>query len=97
MTGYLGLLDTEGTYIQVGIPDGGDLPPITAFSLIFSGIKIGGSLIGAPAVIRDMLQLAADRKVKPWIQTKPMREANQAITDFTAGKPRYRFVLVNDV
>jgi D-arabinose 1-dehydrogenase-like Zn-dependent alcohol dehydrogenase len=42
-----------------------------------------------------MLQLVADKKVKPWVETRPMSEANQAIVDFEAGKPRFRYVLVN--
>jgi alcohol dehydrogenase (NADP+) len=42
-----------------------------------------------------MLQLAADQKVKPWIQKRSMKEANQAVIDMTAGKARYRYVLEN--
>lgn len=95
MEGYLSLLDTKGTLIQVGIPDGGNLPPITAVALISQGIKVGGSAIGSPDEIREMLQLAVDKKVKPWIQKRPMKEANQAVVDFQEGKPRYRYVLCN--
>ena len=76
-------------------PDGGNLPPINAFTLIANGIKVGGSAIGAPWEIEEMLQLAADKKVKPWIEERPMKDANQAIVDLKAGKPRYRYVLVN--
>lgn len=43
-----------------------------------------------------MLQLAADKKVKPWIQERPMKEANQAIIDMGEEKARYRYVLVNE-
>lgn len=43
-----------------------------------------------------MLQLAVDEKVKPWIKEVPMKDANQAIIDFEAGIPRYRFVLSNE-
>lgn len=95
MTEYLSLLKVRGTFIQVGAPDGGNLPPINAFTLITNGIKVGGSLIGAPWEIEEMLQLCADQKVKPWIEKRPMKEANQAIIDFEAGKPRYRYVLEN--
>lgn len=42
-----------------------------------------------------MLQLAADKKVKPWVQGRPLADANQAIIDMAAGKARYRYVLVN--
>lgn len=97
LTDYLGLLKTRGTLIQVGAPDGGNLPPINAFTLLGSGIKIGGSGIGSPKdEIPEMLKLAADKKIKPWIQTRPLKEANQVVVDMEAGKARYRYVLVNE-
>ncbi|KAK6003774.1 hypothetical protein QM012_009545 [Aureobasidium pullulans] len=95
MTEYLSLLKVGGTFIQVGAPDGGNLPPINAFTLIGNGIKVGGSLIGTPKEIEEMLQLAADKGIKPWIEVRPMKEANKAILDFEEGLPRYRFVLEN--
>jgi alcohol dehydrogenase (NADP+) len=92
---YLGLLAPRGQFVQVGAPED-VLPPISAFSLIMKGIKLGGSLIGTPKDIEEMLQLAAEKKVKPWIQQFPMAQANKAVVDFDAGKPRYRFCLVNE-
>jgi alcohol dehydrogenase (NADP+) len=43
-----------------------------------------------------MLEFAAEKKIKSWVQTRPMAEANQALLDVQAGKPRYRQVLVNE-
>lgn len=43
-----------------------------------------------------MLDLAVEKGVKPWVQTRPMAEANQAVQDMIAGKARYRYVLVNE-
>lgn len=79
MGGYLGMLKVHGTLVQVGAPDAGNLPPINAFTLLSGGIAIKGSGIGSPAEIKEMLQLAADKKIKPWIEKRPMKEANQAI------------------
>lgn len=76
-------------------PDGGKLPNINAFTLIAGGIKVGGSAIGSPAEIDEMLKLAAEQKVKPWIQKRSMKEANQAVVDMKDGKARYRYVLEN--
>ena len=64
--------------------------------MIANGIKIGGSAIGAPHEIEEMLQLAADQKIKPWIQERPLKDANQVVVDFEEGKARYRYVLVNE-
>ncbi|ERS98112.1 zinc-binding protein alcohol dehydrogenase [Sporothrix schenckii 1099-18] len=93
MADYLKLLTVHGTLVQVGAPDGGNLPPINAFALIGSGIQVGGSLIGAPDEIREMLQLAADKKIKPWVQLRPMKDANAAVVDLANGDARYRYVL----
>jgi len=92
---YLSLLKLDGTFVQVGAPDDG-LPAINQFALIMKRIKITGSLIGSPSDIKEMLQLAAEQKVKPWIQEIPMKDANRAIVDMAAGKPRYRYVLYNE-
>ncbi|CRK18658.1 Methylthioribulose-1-phosphate dehydratase [Verticillium dahliae VDG1] len=96
LTEYLGLLKVGGTLIQVGAPDGGELPPINAFTLLASQYKIGGSGIGSPSDIAEMLQLAADKKIESWVETRPLKEANQAILDMDAGKARFRYVLVNE-
>jgi alcohol dehydrogenase (NADP+) len=83
---YLQLLRTNGRFIQVGAPE----------ELIPKGLFIGGSAIGSPDDIREMLQLAADKKVKPWIQERPMKDANSVILDMDQGKARYRYTLVNE-
>jgi alcohol dehydrogenase (NADP+) len=94
LEGYLSLLGYKGKYIQLGIPEN-PLPNFSAAALVMKSASIGGSLIGAPHEIEEMLQLAADKGVKPWINERPMKEANEAIKDFQAGKPRYRICLVN--
>ncbi|OAK96298.1 GroES-like protein [Phaeosphaeriaceae sp. SRC1lsM3a] len=48
--------------------------------------KLGSSLIGSPAEIWKMLQLAADKEVQPLIEERPMKDANQAIVDLEQGK-----------
>lgn len=95
LTQYLQLLNVNGSFVQVGLPDGGNLPPVSVFTLIKSAIDIGGSIIGSPGEINDMLQLAVDKQIKPWVELRPMEDANQAVLDLEAGKPRYRYVLVN--
>jgi alcohol dehydrogenase (NADP+) len=77
-------------------PDSGKFPPVNAFTRISNGIKIGGSAIGSPQEIEEMFKLAADRNIRPWVQEKPMKDANQILVDFADGKARYRYVLVNE-
>ena len=43
-----------------------------------------------------MLALTEEKKIKPWIQKRPLKDANQAVVDMNDGKARYRYVLVNE-
>ena len=72
------------------------MPAFHAFALIAKGVKMGGSAIGSPAEIREMLQLTVEKGVEPWVQKRSMKEANGAVVDMDAGKARYRYVLVNE-
>lgn len=92
---YASLLRTNGSFLQLGVPEDGTLE-IPAVSLILKGIKLGGSLVGSPSEIREMLDLVAKKGIKPWVQERPMKDANQAVVDMEDGKARYRYVLVNE-
>ena len=46
--------------------------------------------------IREMLDVTVKKGVKPWIQKRPMKDANQTMIDMVDGKARYRYVLVNE-
>ncbi|KAK1148506.1 hypothetical protein N8T08_009512 [Aspergillus melleus] len=92
---YISLLKTNGNFVQLGVPEDGALA-IPAAALIMKRVKFGGSLIGSPSEIREMLELAAEKNVQTWVQERPMKDANQAVVDMDAGKARYRYVLVNE-
>ncbi|KAK1150021.1 hypothetical protein N8T08_003579 [Aspergillus melleus] len=94
LSGYLRLLKLDGTFVQVGAPEQ-PLPALTAWSLIQKSVKVTGSSIGSPEDIREMLRLAAEKRVVPWIQKRAMREVNEALGDMHEGKARYRYVLEN--
>ncbi|KAK3367313.1 zinc-binding dehydrogenase [Lasiosphaeria ovina] len=96
LTDYLRLLKVDGVFIQVGNPDGGKLPRVSALTLLEGGVKMGGSSIGSPDEIREMLQFAADKGIKPWVEMRSLQDANQTVVDMAQGKARYRYVLVND-
>lgn len=89
---YLSLVSLDGTFIQVGLPEDGSFE-VNAFMLVSQRIKLTGSNTGSRQEIREMLNLAADKGIKLWVQERPMAEANQGIVDFEAGKARYRYVL----
>ncbi|RDW81954.1 putative cinnamyl-alcohol dehydrogenase 1 [Coleophoma cylindrospora] len=92
---YLQLLRTNGQFIQVGAPED-KIPAFNILALINRGVKIGGSSIGSPKEISDMLKFAAEKGIRPWIEERPMKDANKAIVDMEDGKARYRYVLKNE-
>ena len=92
---YLQLLRVNGQFIQVGAPEDA-IPGFSAFTLIAKSVKVGGSSIGSPAEIRQMLDLFAKNGVRTWNNNVPMKDANRAIVNMEAGKARYRIVLVNE-
>ncbi|KAF4977541.1 hypothetical protein FZEAL_5912 [Fusarium zealandicum] len=86
---YFDMLGLDGTLVQVGIP-------VSAWALVPPRRRLAGSLIGSPKEIQELFQLAADKQIIPWVEKRPMSDANQAIIDMEAGKPRFRYVLVNE-
>src|SRR5699024_9349486 len=91
---YLNLLKFNGEFIQVGAPED-PFPAFRVLPLIGKAVKIGGSAIGSPNEIRQMLQLASEKNIRPWVQERPMNEVNTTLVDMENGKARYRYVLVN--
>jgi uncharacterized zinc-type alcohol dehydrogenase-like protein len=90
---YLQTLRPNGTLWFVGVPPS----PVSvhAFPLI-SGLRtIGGSPVGSPFRIREMLDVAARHGVKATTERFPMSNANEAIAKVKKGKVRYRAVLAN--
>lgn len=90
---YIGLLKARGTMVQLGAP--GTPVSLNLYSLLLGAKTLAGSLVGSPSEVREMLQFAVDKDVKPWVETRPMAEANQAMVDMEANKARFRYVLTN--
>lgn len=94
LQGYLQLLKPGGHLIFVGLPEGG-LPNIHPAIYILNNVHIGGSAIGSPETINEMLQLAKEKNISGWIKKFDMNEVNKAVPSMHAGEARYRYVLVN--
>ncbi|KAL9540157.1 hypothetical protein MBANPS3_009840 [Mucor bainieri] len=91
---YFNLIKANGYFINLMLGDW-EFPPLNPTMLIFHQVSIQGSLIGSPKEIDEMLAFAVEHEIKPWITTYPMSKVNEALEDFKAGKPRFRFVLKN--
>ncbi|OJT06217.1 NADP-dependent alcohol dehydrogenase 6 [Trametes pubescens] len=95
---FLGMLYVHGKFISVGLPDVDQpLPAIHPFDVMNNGSLVGGSHIGSKEDMLEMLALAAEKGVKPWIQELPMKDAGKALEGVQAGKVRYRYVLQQDI
>ena len=90
---YLQCLRPNGTLWFVGVPP--KPVSVNAFPLI-SGLRtIGGSPVGSPSRLREMLMVAARHGVKATTELFPMAKANDAIEKVKKSKVRYRAVLAN--
>nr|CCA26192.1 mannitol dehydrogenase putative [Albugo laibachii Nc14] len=90
---YLGFLRPRGTCIMLGIPN--DNITFRALSLISPAVRLVGSLIGSINDIKEMLEVASVKNVRPVIQKMPMKQVNDGIALVRSGKVRYRVVLEN--
>ncbi|KAJ3008433.1 hypothetical protein HKX48_008538, partial [Thoreauomyces humboldtii] len=92
---YVALLKPGCKMIMVGIPESA-LEDFKITPLIMNNVFIGGSALGGSDDIEKMLQVAVKSDVKTWVQTRNMKDANQACIDMEDGKARYRYVLCNE-
>lgn len=90
---FLSFVRPRGTYVALGIPN--DEIKFNAFYVVGPGVSFVGSKIGSIADIKEMLQVAADKNVRPIIQKLPMEKVNEGIAMVRQGKARYRVVLEN--
>lgn len=91
---FLTTLDVGKKLVFVGMPEEG-LSNITSQSMAGSGVALGSSHIGCRTEALEMLKIAADQKVKPWINVIPMKDAAKAIKAIEDGSVRYRTILVS--
>lgn len=85
-----------GTFITVGLPEK-NFEALSPFTFNSNGAKLRGSHVGSKVEALRMLQLAADKGLKPWVELLPMKEASKAVQGVREGKARYRYVLTQDL
>ncbi|ETI31464.1 hypothetical protein PPTG_06282 [Phytophthora nicotianae INRA-310] len=90
---FLSFLAVHGTVIMVGLPN--DEIKFSPYPLVGKGLNFKGSAIGSIQDIKDMLELASKKNVRPVIQKLPMSKVNEGIQMVRNGTVRYRVVLEN--
>ncbi|OWZ23977.1 Mannitol dehydrogenase [Phytophthora megakarya] len=90
---YMSLVRKRGTFIMVGVPN--DQVKITPWLLVPRAMRVRGSIIGSIQDVKDMLEVAAKKNVRPIIQKLPMAKVNEGLGMIREGRVRYRVVLEN--
>jgi uncharacterized zinc-type alcohol dehydrogenase-like protein len=88
---YLNALRPRGSLCFVGVPP--SLVSLPAFPLIAGNKKVLGSNTGSPALIREMLGVAARNGIRARTEAFPLREVNTALGRVARNEVRYRAVL----
>lgn len=89
-------LTIGGHFVFVGMPEG-PWPQLTSQAMAGNGAFVGSSHIGSRKEILQMFELAVKHDIKPWVTTRPMKEASESIKDVETGKARYRTILIQDI
>jgi alcohol dehydrogenase (NADP+) len=88
---YLGLLDVDGTLVELGIPE--HPMEVPAFPLALARRSLSGSNIGGIAETQEMLDFCAEHKTLPEIEVIEADYVNEAYERVLASDVRYRFVI----
>jgi uncharacterized zinc-type alcohol dehydrogenase-like protein len=88
---YLGLLDVDGTLVELGAPE----HPMTVPVMPLLGMRrhLSGSMIGGIAETQEMLDFCAEHGVTPEIEVIQPDYINEAYERVLASDVRYRFVI----
>lgn len=91
---YFSVLKVNGKFVSVGLPPVTETFQVSPFSFLGSGGSLGTSVLGSKAEANEMLQLAAEKGVKPWVEKIQISEkgTEEALTRCENGDVRYRFV-----
>lgn len=93
---YMSILKVGGQFHMVGIPDKA-LPEIQVFAFTSNAAKLTGSHLGNHQEMDAMLKLAAEKNVRPMVETLKLSEGGckEAVERVKENKVRYRFTLTD--
>ena len=91
LNAYLGLLKTDGTLVELGMPE--RPMSVAAPALVRARRRLAGSMIGGIAEMQEMLDFCAEHDVRPEIEVITPDYINEAYERVLASDVRYRFVI----
>jgi uncharacterized zinc-type alcohol dehydrogenase-like protein len=90
---YFTTLKPMGKLIMIGLGSASVMVPAPA--LVLGQRTVGGSWIGSPSMIEEMLEFSARKKINVMTDDFAMSDVNKGIKAVRENKVRYRAVLVN--
>ncbi|MFH8344328.1 NAD(P)-dependent alcohol dehydrogenase [Streptomyces sp. NPDC018045] len=91
LNAYLGLLRTDGTLVQLGVPE--HPLPVAPFALIGNRRSFAGSLIGGLEETQEMLDFCGEHGITSEVEVISADRINEAYERVLASDVRYRFVI----
>lgn len=93
---YLSLLDVHAKWVAVGLPEDEGIR-VRNQTFLSNGCFFGASHLGSRRETLEMLQLAADKGIKTWVEEYPISDKNLAevMTKLKKNDVRYRFCMTN--
>lgn len=91
----LSTLKVHGRLICVGMPE--DVFKVRIQNFAGNGCLMGSSHIGSKKEALQMLALAAEKGIEPWVEVLPMKDCSKAVKRVEDNDIRYRFVLEQDI
>ena len=88
---YLSLLRTDGTFIEVGMPE--HPMEVPAGSLVFGRKSLAGSMIGSIGETQEMLDFCAEHGIGAEVEVIDASYINEAYDRVVGSDVRYRFVI----
>lgn len=91
---YLKTLKVDGKYISVGLPPVGEKFEFHPFTFLGNASAFSSSLLGSKKEANEMLELCAEKGIKPLVEEVPINEKScgEALKRCNDGDVRYRFV-----
>ena len=87
----VGAVRAGGTVVAVGFPI--ESMDLSIPRLVLDGIQVIGSLVGTRQDLKEAFQFAAEGKVVPKFQLRPMEDINDIFKEMEEGKIKGRMVI----
>jgi alcohol dehydrogenase (NADP+) len=91
LSAHLDLLDFDGTYVNLGVPD--EPLRIEPYALLTNRRKLVGSMSGGMPETQEMLDFCGEHGITAQVEVISAKELDVAYDRLTKGDVRYRFVL----